>query len=126
MRVLVGLLLVLSGLPRSVGPSRQRDGPLVGEQRRDAGHARDHRDGGEAGDHQAEPLRRALLLLQPQLLGLGQLPGLFQLPLPGRFPGLPFGLRLGVAGFQKTDRRLEIAAVLLGPFGIGRFLLAPD
>ncbi len=83
------------------------------------------RDRGEARDHQAEPARRALLLLQPQLLGFGQLPGLIQLALPGRFPGLPFGFRLGVAGFQKADRRLEIAAVLLGPFGIRRLLLAP-
>ena len=84
-RVLVGLLLVLSGR------DRQRDWPAGWRtaRRRRPGPRSPPR--GEARDHHAEPAGRALLLLQPQLLGLGQLPGLFQLALPGRFAGLLFG-----------------------------------
>ncbi len=118
-RVPVGRLLVLPG------HGRQPDGPLVGEQRQRARDAREHRDGGEARDHQAELARRALLLVQAQLLGLGQLPGLLELPPTRRFSRLLLGLHRRVAGLQEGDGRLEFAAVLVGPLGIGRLLLAP-
>jgi hypothetical protein len=50
--------------------------PLVGKQREHARHARDHRHHGDARHQLAEFARRALLLIQSQLLGLGQLASL--------------------------------------------------
>jgi hypothetical protein len=38
---------------------------------------------------------------------------------------LSFGFHFFVAGFQKGNCRLEIAAVLVGPRSVGRFLFAP-
>ena len=107
------------------GHGRQSDGALVGEKRGDARDACDERDDGEARNHQAEPASRTLLLLQSQLLGLGQLLRLFQLALPGGFAGLLFGNARLLARLEKLDRRGETRAVTLGPGGVGPFGFPP-
>ena len=65
----------------------------VGDHRDDAGRARDDRDDRQAADHLAEPAGRMPLVLQPQLLGLGQLASLIQFVLTCSLPALPLGVR---------------------------------